>query len=100
MNNKDIVVSVEHAQQASGINAEELAAELAYFADSIHKLAQRIKADKQGDLNITDIDRFSIDLCCGDMSDELFDLQRQTKRLLAPYQTQLLIDWHDAGQPE
>ena len=91
--NNDIIISVEDALQQTGIDTEELAAELEYFADSLLKLAQRYKADKNGDLNITDIDRFSLDLCCGDFGDELFVLQTKARKVLAPFNNQLLENY-------
>ena len=88
-NTMDIIATTEQVAQQTGIDADELACELEYFADSLTKLAQRIKS-KEGEVNLSTIDRFSTSLTCGDMSDELSVLSTQLRRMLDPYSDRLL----------
>ncbi|CAB5207227.1 hypothetical protein UFOVP180_48 [uncultured Caudovirales phage] len=89
MNTMDIIASTEQVEQQTGINADELGCELEYFANSLIKLAQRIKSS-EGLVNLSTIDRFSTSLTCGDMSDELSALSQQLRRMLDPYSDRLL----------
>jgi hypothetical protein len=89
----NIYKTAEQVELDSGINIEDLASDMHDIAKDLEALARYLEAEAE--LNITYLDDTQFDLVSGDMEDKLTSIKYAFKRMLAPYQTQLLINFHE-----
>ena len=90
----NIIKTPEQVELDTGINVEDYASDLRDFAHTLLGLAEYL--DGEAELDITYLDDTQTSLTCGDMTDELSILAHTMRRLLSPYQDQLLSNYLDA----
>ena len=88
----NIIKTAQQVELDSGINLEDLASDMRDIANDLLGLARYLEGEAE--LNITYLDDTQFDLVSGDMEDKLAMVKYAFKRLLNPYQTQLLINYH------